>query len=174
MNGDQAQVDVAPEYNHTATFATVTIGGSSVVRISDRVTITTLNISGNAVVDLTSATGLTDITTINLFGNAHLTLRGDNGIGTVNIHDTATLDDRGEGTITKINKSPSCHYTTENSAVASGARVITNIDMNAGSGTFNDSAKKCTLSDAINFGASNPFTDFPGVNLGTDINLQKS
>lgn len=169
-----ATVDIAPEFDHSATYATVTVGGTAKVRISDVSTIGTLNVSGSAEVTIDQKASLADITAINISGSGKVILTGDNGITTVEITGSGLLDDRGEGTIANLRKSPNGQYTTENSTVAAGARVITNTTLEAGQGKFDDKEEKVTFTNAIDFGYANPFTDFQNMNLGAGIDLQKS
>jgi hypothetical protein len=73
-------VDVAPFAGEVSTLLTLTVTGTGEVRTSSGVTLGTVNAGGQAVVDITSADGLTDITAINVFESAQVTLRGTNDV----------------------------------------------------------------------------------------------
>lgn len=166
-------VDVAVEAGQIATFATLIAGGSSRVRTGDGVTLTTVIASGSAVIEIHSLAALDNITTITIRDNATVIVYGTNDITTVEILGSGTFDDRGSGTITTVQKGPNAHYTTENSSVAAGARTITNTQLSPGRGRFADPAKRCVFSNAIDLGLGG-LSDFPGLNLGSEIDLQRS
>lgn len=167
-------VDLAAYVGDAATVTTLTADGSSTVRTSPTTTLTTVNAGTDATVEIHSEASLSAITTINIRGNATVILSGDNAVTTVNILDNGTLDDRGEGTITNLNRGPDANYTTANSSVAAGARIVTNATFEAGAGEINDAGKKVTWSNAIDFGLADPFTDFGNLTLGDDIDLTVS
>lgn len=172
VNGS-ATVDIAPEAGQVATFATLYCNGACTVRISNGVTVGTLVAAGNAQVEIESAAALAAITEIRCEGQATVVLLGDNAVTAINVFDSATLDDRGEGTVTTLTKGPDANYTTANSSVNAGARTITNTVLAAGGGTFNDGQKKVTFTNPIDLGAAG-ISDLPNLNLGDNINLQRS
>lgn len=170
VNG-AAQVDIAPYDGDSATFLTLTVAAGT-VRTSQRTTLGTVNLQGSGTLEIFSDAALSAITAINLQGSSTLTLLGDNAITTVTLLDGATLDDRGSGTITNLNKGPKANYTDENSAVAVGGRIITNTTLAAGSGKF--IARKVTFTNAIDVGMANPLTDFQNMDIGANVDIQKS
>lgn len=169
----QSTVDIASEAGQTATFATLIAGGSSKVRTWAGVTLTTVIAEGSATVEITSATALTDITTITIRDSARVILYGDNAIGTVEIFGSGTFDDRGSGTIATVQKGATGNYTTEFSTVAASARTLTNTSLEAGTGKFADPGKKCVFTNAIDLGFAG-LKNFPGLNLGDEIDIQRS
>jgi hypothetical protein len=166
-------VDVAPEADDAAVFATIIAANDSLVRISRRVTLTNLILLGNAEVELDTATALPNITSITIGGAAKLTLYGDNAITTITITEEGTLDDRGEGTITTLNCGPSANYTTENNSGGEGARIITNTNLTPGSGRFNNGNRAAQFTNPINLGLAG-LKDYPNLDLGYDIDIQVS
>lgn len=172
VTGD-CSVDLAPEADDTATFATITASGNAVLRISRRVTVGTLIVDGNAQVEFESATALTDVTLIRVQGQGRLVLRGDNAITTLTIVESGSVDDRGKGTITTLNKGPRAAYTTADNTWGAGQRVLTNTTLHPGPGAFENSNKAATFTNPIDLGLG-ALRDFPNLRLGSDINVQIS
>jgi hypothetical protein len=97
-------MDVAPFAGETATIATLSVGGDADVRTGAGVTLGTVNVSGNATLDITSAAALADITTINLYDRATLIVRGDNAITTINVYSAdVTIIYLASGTVGAVN-----------------------------------------------------------------------
>ena len=166
-------VDIACEAGHTATFATLIVGGSSKVRTSAGTTLGTVIVEGSAELTIDSVAALADITAITIRDTAKVILTGDNAITAFEIQGQGTFDDRGSGTITTLQVGPSANYTTRYSAVATGARVITTTQIASGSGEFYDANKKCTFTNAIDLGMGG-LSGRPNLNLGDEIDIQRS
>lgn len=160
-------VTVAGEAGQTAAIATLTVTGGGTVFLSDGVTLTTVTVEGAATVEVNSAA-----TTITLNGSSTMIIRGSGAITTLNVFGSATCDHRGTGTITQLNKGPNANFTTENSSVADGALTITNATVDPGPGILNDAENKVTWTNAIDFGRGLFPTDYPGLQLGTNVNLK--
>lgn len=161
-------VDIAPEAGQTATFATISASGSSEVRTSVGTTITTVNASGSAVVDITSAAALTDITTINVSDSAAVYLRGDNAVTTINV-DSGTLYLLGSGTITNLNVGPTGVVDVSNSTVAA---TVTNATLSPGA-TVTDPQKRITWTNGLDLGRAG-LQDFGNIDLGRGITITPS
>lgn len=166
-------IDIAAEGDQAAAFATITAGGNAAIRISRRTTVTTLNVFGNAEVDLDQDTALADITAINVGGSATVTIRGDNAITAITVTESGTVDDRGSGTITTLTLGPDANYTTEESTVGAGGRIITNVALTPGSVSFQNGNKAATFTNPVDFGLGG-LKDFPNCDFGYSIDVQVS
>lgn len=96
--------DVAPFAGELATILTATIGGDAELRTSKGVTLGTVNALASAEIEIDSAAALADITAINIYDQATVTIRGDNGITAINVYGkTAKVIYLASGTIAAVN-----------------------------------------------------------------------
>lgn len=172
VSGD-SEVDLAPDGGDTAQYAKIVATGSAQLRISRRVTVGTLDISGNAAVILDTDAAVTNITSITLRDNATLVIYGDNTVTTLDVGGSARVTDNCDGgTITTLTVGPNATYTTEDSAADAGDRTVTNTTLSPGASLL-DPRKVLTLSNAIDLGLGS-LADYPSLNLGQGIDIQRS
>lgn len=161
-------VDIAPEQGQVATIATLNAAGSAKVRTGPGVTLTTVNVGGNAAVDITSAAGLADITIIIMEGTGVLYIRGDNAITTLVVL-SGTCDFRSAGTVTNVRVGSAGVLDLTNSTQDV---TFTNTSLTKG-GLITDPQRRITFTNAIDFGDAG-LQDFPGLDLGRGLNILPS